>query len=203
MKWPFLGALLCLAACAAPHQITDRDDFLAEATRVYPGETRERVIRAAETVLKVSDPADWEFRDTLTGFTGLRRYTVYAVIVASQGREKWEFTTEETPPGLRAGLAISEAGTTYGNYSQTPYEGRMASIPLYRLFWDRVDYMLGRREDWVTCAAAEAEAAKTNTNQSSALGGLCGPTSGGRDAPPPEPLGPAPKPALPSKAKSA
>jgi hypothetical protein len=102
-----------LAGCAtAPHQVRDRDDYLAEATRVYPGETRERVLKAAETVLKVSDPADFEFRDTLTGFTGLRRYMVYAVITTAVGREKWGFLTEPDPTGLRTSVSVSEEGTT-------------------------------------------------------------------------------------------
>lgn len=176
----------CLGACVA-HQIRDRDDFLAEGVRTYPGESRERVLQAARTVLQISDPDDFEFRDTLTGFTGLRRYVIYAVIAASQGREKWEMQTESDGKGLRAAISVSEAGVSTGGYSTTPYEGRMASVPLYRLFWDRVDYMLGRRPDWVSCDQAEAALAASNTG-SAALGGLCGPTSNGRNAPPPQPL---------------
>jgi len=178
-----------LAACAsAAHQIRDRDDFLAEATRTYPGESRERVIKAAEIVLKISDPSDFEFRYNINGFTGLRRYVIYAVITAVAGREKWEFQTDDTASGLRASVSISEAGSASGSYGQqTPYEGVMASAPLYRLFWNRVDYMLGRRLDWVSCADAAKELAASNTNEL-ALGGLCGPTSDGRNAPAPEPL---------------
>jgi hypothetical protein len=181
---------LALTACAAPHQIADRSDFLAEATREYRGETNERVIRAAETVLKISDPADFEFRHTLNGFTGLRRYTVYAVIAAQQGREKWDFITENAPGAVRASISVSEAGVASGGYTTQRYEHAMASIPLYRLFWARVDYLLARRPDWMTCGEATAELEKTNTNTAAALGGLCGPTSDGRDAPAPEPFPP-------------
>ena len=190
-----VGILLAfsLAGCAsAPHQVVDRDDYLAEASRVYPGETRERVLKAAETVLRISDPSDFEFRYTLTGFTGLRRYFIYAVIASASGREKWDFMTEPEPGGLRASVSISEEGTASGGYSANRYENAMASVPLYRLFWGRVDYMLGRRSDWVTCDQASAELAQTNTNAASALGGLCGPTSDGRNAPPPDPFPPMP-----------
>lgn len=186
-----LTLALLLAGCgAAAHQVRDRDDFLAEASRVYPGENRERVLKAAETVLKISDPTDFEFRYTLTGFTGLRRYVIYAVITAAVGREKWEFMTEPDGAGLRASVSVSEEGSTSGAYgSRNPYEGRMASVPLYRLFWNRVEYMLGRRPDWVTCDEASKELESSNTN-ALALGGLCGPTSDGRNAPPPEPFPP-------------
>jgi hypothetical protein len=188
---------VALAGCAAaPHQVRDRDDYLAEATRVFPGESRERVLKAAETVLRISDPTDFEFRYTLTGFTGLRRYFIYAVLAAASGREKWEFVTEPEPAGLRASVSISEEGTTSGGaYSRNNYEGAMASVPLYRLFWSRVEYMLNKRPDWVTCEQAGAELQSSNTNAIAALGGLCGPTSDGRNAPAPEPLPPLAKPA--------
>jgi hypothetical protein len=185
-----LAALACVACAAAPHQVRDRDDYLAEATRVFPGESRERVLKAAETVLKISDPADFEFRYTLTGFTGLRRYFIYAVVASASGREKWEFLTEPEPAGLRASVSISEEGTASGGYSANRYEGAMASVPLYRLFWNRVEYMLGKRPEWVTCEQAAGELQSSNTNAVAALGGLCGPTSDGRNAPPPEPFPP-------------
>jgi hypothetical protein len=190
-----------LTGCAAaPHQVRDRDDYLAEATRVFPGETRERVLKAAETVLKISDPSDFEFRYTLTGFTGLRRYFIYAVLAAASGREKWDVMTEPDSAGLRASVSISEEGTTSGGYSQNRYEGAMASVPLYRLFWSRVEYMLNKRSDWVTCEQAGAELASSNTNTIAALGGLCGPTSDGRNALAPEQFPPLVRPLPPRSA---
>lgn len=187
-----LGA--ALAGCAgAPHQVRDRDDYLAEATRVFPGETRERILKAAETVLRISDPNDFEFRYTLTGFTGLRCYVIYAVSAAASAREKWEFLTEPDASGVRASVSISEEGTASGGYSSSRYENAMASVPLYRLFWSRVEYMLNKRPGSVTCEQATAELQGTNTN-TLALGGLCGLTSDGRNAPAPEPLPPLAKP---------
>jgi hypothetical protein len=116
---------------------------------------------------------------------------VYAVLASARGREKWEFLAEPDGGAIRASVSVSEAGVSSGGYSTIPYEGAMASVPLYRLFWARVDYVLGRRSDWVTCdAALEAEQAnKTNTLE--ALSGLCGATSNGRDAPPPAQMEPA------------
>lgn len=190
-----VACALALAGCGtAAHQIRNRSDFIAEGTRTYQGETRERVIQAAEIVLKLSDPKDFEFRHNAAGFTGLRRYVIYAVIASAVGREKWEFNTETPAPGaIRASVTISEAGTTSGGYSTTPYEGTMASVPLYRLFWNRMDYMLGRRPDWVTCDQATEALQATDTNPLGALGGLCGATSEGRDAPAPPRLPPLPR----------
>jgi hypothetical protein len=134
--WKTIGALgvavvtlAALGGCAAPHQITDRSDFLAEGTREYAGETKERVIKAAETVLRISDPSDFEFRYNLNGFEGLRRYFIYAVLASAQGREKWDFVTEAAPNGIRASVSVSEAGVTSGGYSRQQYESAMASVP--------------------------------------------------------------------------
>jgi hypothetical protein len=150
------------------------------------------VIQAAQIVLRTSDPADFEFRNSLTGFTGLRRYFIYAVLASSEGREKWEFNTEQPSPGvIRASVSVSEAGTTHGYGGPQQFEGALNNIPLYRLFWNRVDYLLGKRTDWVTCEQAAAELRATNTNDMAALGGLCGATSDGRNAPATPPLPPA------------
>lgn len=187
----FIFVALTCAGCAKPaHTIVDRNDYVAEATRTYRGEPRERIIRAAEIVLKHSDPQDFEFRYNLGGFEGLRRYFIYAVFASANGRERWQFQTDIPEPGaVVASVSISEAGTVHGQTS-TPYEGSMPSVPLYRLFWSRVDFVLGKNPNWVTCEEAAKELEATNTNVL-ALGGLCGPTSDGRNAPPPEVL-PAP-----------
>jgi hypothetical protein len=184
-------AIAALTGCNSAHQIVDRDDFLAEATRRYKNEDRERIIRAAEAVIRHSDPEDVEIRHTATGFTALRKYFIYAVVATQTGREKWEFSVEDAPGEKVATVSISEAGNTYGHYTSTPFENTMNNIPLYRLFWKRVDYVLGRRPDWGYCAYEIEEVRAAGQNAAAALGGLCGPTSSGANTPPPEQFAPA------------
>ena len=186
-KFSVLIACLCLMSCAAPYKIANRDDYLAEATRIYPSEQKERVIRAAETIIKISDPDDVDMRYVNNGFTALRRYVVYAVIASAAGQERWVFQTEEKDKAIEASLSISEGGRSYGGYTSQPYEAAMNSIPLYRLFWKRMDYMLGRRPDWVTCDQEGDLITKAGGSPTNSLGGLCGPTSQGRDSVP-EPM---------------
>lgn len=181
-----------VSGCAfAPHQIIDRDDYLAEATRTYKGEDRERVIRAAETVLKQSDPDNIEMRYTPNGFQALRKYFVYAVIAAARGREKWDFSVEEAKGAQVATLSVTEQGVSASGSSIRSYDNNMNQVPLYRLFWKRVDYLLGLRPDWTTCDQESAALQAANINATTSLSGLCGPTSAGRNLPPPEPLAPA------------
>jgi hypothetical protein len=186
-----------VCACTPPPQITDRSDFLAEATRTYQGETTERVILAAQRVLEQSDPKGFEFRNTLNGFSGLRRYFVYAVIASQSGREGWDFTADREPNGgIRAGLTIADVGASQSGYNHSAYNVQMASIPMYRLFWSRVDYVLGRSDNWTTCDDAEVQFHDTKISPLVALGGLCGPTSHGRDGEAPERLAPSPRPSI-------
>lgn len=175
-----------LTACGQAHQITTREDYLAEATRTYQGIDREQIIKAAEIVLKHSDPGDWDFRYKADGFVGLRRYFIYAVIAAAAGRERWEFTARYNDAGnIHAGVSVSEAGNTSNSYGSQAYEAGMNAVELYRLFWSRVDYVLGRRADWPDCDRAE-KAIKAKGGNPSSLAGLCGLTSQGRKSPPPQ-----------------
>lgn len=182
--WPAL--LLVAFGCAQPAQIRDRSGYLAEASRAYPGEDKERLISAAEAILRQSDPNNIDVRYSPDGFTALRRYFIYAIIATQSGREKWDFSASNTAGGTRASLTITEAGVGSSAYSSAAYDRPMASVPLYRLFWGRVDYMLGRRPDWITCDQAQAELLSNSAPDT--LSGLCGPTSAGRTAPPPERL---------------
>ena len=186
---PIAGFCLFLTACGhAPVQINDRQDYLAEATRTYQKQGKERIIQAAETILKTSDPNKFDMRYTGGGFVGLRKYFIYAIIASASGQEKWEFNVEEKGDTQVAALTLSDAGITASGSSINRYEGSLNAIPLYRLFWKRMDYMLGNRPDWVTCNQEVELLRAADVNPISALSGLCGPTSAGRDAPAPEPL---------------
>lgn len=173
---------------------------MVEGTREYIGESPERVIGASQVVLKLSDPDDFKFINNLNGFTGLRSYSYYAVFAAVSGTEKWEFQTQPTAGAVKASIAISDASAAGNKYGTSVGERPMASVALYRLFWNRVDYMLGRRSDWVTCDQAKAEVAAQGKSGVDALSGLCGLTSGGRDAAAPEPLAAILRPAAPPSA---
>jgi hypothetical protein len=180
------AAVSFLAGCAATPK-PDENHF-AEATHEFKGETRERIVRAAEIVLKQSDPA-FKFQYSLSGFTGFRPYVLYAVIAAQTGTEKWELQTEQNSNSVRASIGISETRRAFAaGAPPSQGEGAMGSVPLYRLFWARAEYVLERRPDWITCDEALGDLEKQGINGIEALSGICGLTSMGRNAPPPERL---------------
>lgn len=84
-----------------------------------------------------------------------------------------------------ASAGVAETRLEAGNAGHNTTE-RAADPALIRLLWDRVDYVLARRSDWVSCARAIADLNRQNGSAREALSGLCGETNKGRDAPAPQ-----------------
>jgi len=167
--------------------VRDEVDFDAEQTRFYPGDTKERVIRAAEAVLRHSDPGKFEFTRRFDGITGIRRFSVHVIGDMRPGtaEDKWEFSVDDPAPGrIRAVVSVSRSGMPTTVYSADPIESPNVSVALYQLFWNRVQYVLGERPDWISCERNLVELSKKGVN-SLAVSGLCGPTSAGKNDPPP------------------
>lgn len=157
-----------------------------EATRVWEKETKARVIAAAEAVLKHSDPGDIVFEYRAGGFLARRRFSIFAVLATAEGEDRWNFAAAGNEEGASASVRIIQRGTARsGNMSQS-FRDNQTFVGTFRLFWARVDYMLGRRGDWIGCEAAPAAlglpAAEPGTD------GLCGITHQPRSAAPPAPL---------------
>jgi hypothetical protein len=206
--WICLAAV-CMTACTPAHRVTDHAEWLKEATRVWPGETRARVIAAAETVVKHADPRDTTVEYNRHGFAARRKFLIYAVVATASGTENWTFSSAENEDGASATVRIIQRGTAQaGNYSERFRENQVYLGSL-RLFYARIDYLLGRRPDWINCAEAAEKLALPAANPG--LQSLCSLTHQGRNAPPPprvpqkaavtsgKPSGPPPPPALPAE----
>jgi hypothetical protein len=207
-------ALLCTSAgCAPPPaRVTDHAEWLREATRIWPGETRARIIAAAEAVLKHADPRDTTVEYNRHGFTARRRFSIYAVLATASGTESWTFSSAENALGASATVRIIQRGTAQaGGYSERFRENQVYLGSL-RLFYARIDYLLGRRADWITCGEATAKLGLPAQNPG--LQSLCSLTHQGRDAPAPAkasprsvdvkttPAGPPAPPPLPAEDES-
>ncbi|MDO9413882.1 MAG: hypothetical protein Q7T81_15040 [Pseudolabrys sp.] len=173
-----LAGALTLSACTGMDTtVNDRNEYLAVQTRLYKGEGRERLLQAAEAVVRAS--GNYEFEFGLNGFSARKSYFVYGIVANASGREKWDFNTEANPGGLLATATVSDAGDIHGGLTVSRYEKIGVAAPVYELFWARVDYVLGRRADWLSCAQAQAE-----KGAGGSLYGLCGGLSGSEAIPP-------------------
>jgi hypothetical protein len=184
--------LLLLAACARPERTTSHADWMREATRVWPGETKARVIAAGEAVVKHSDPRDIQVEYSKQGFVARRKFFIYAVLATADGEDRWTFHASENADGASASVRIIQRGTAQSGRFSERFRENQVYVGSLRLFYARIDYLLGRREDWVSCSQAVEKLRLPP--QAPGLQALCSVTHQGADAPPP------PKPAPKQKA---
>ena len=189
MRFIGLSLLILLtAACARPERAANHADWLKEATRVWHGETKARVIAAAEAVVKHSDPSDITVEYSKAGFSARRKFFIYAVLATAEGEDRWSFSANENTEGASASVRIIQRGTARaGNFSER-FRDNQALVGSLRLFYARVDYMLGKRADWITCSDAVAKLALPA--EAPGLQSMCSITHQGADAAPPQKLGP-------------
>jgi hypothetical protein len=177
-----------LAACARPERTTTHADWMREATRVWPGETKARVIAAAEAVLKQADPRDTQLEYSKQGFVARRKFFIYALIATVDGEDRWTFHASENAEGASASVRIVERGTAVAGRTSERFRENQVYVGSFRLFWARVEHLLGRRPDWIRCS--EAVAKLNLPAEAPGLQALCSLTHQGADAPPPAVLPP-------------
>jgi hypothetical protein len=178
-------ALLCLsaAACAQAERPTTHADWLKEATRVWPGETQARVIAAAEAVVRHADPRDVRIEYSQAGFTARRKFSVYAVVTNVDGEDRWTFSASANSEGASASVRVIQRGSaSAGRFSQR-FRDNQTMVGSFRLFYARIDYLLGKRSDWIKCSEAVEKLGLPK--EAPGLDVLCSLTHQGRDAPPP------------------
>ena len=106
-------------------------------------------------------------------------------------------------------MRIIQRGTAQAGNQSERFRENQVYLGSLRLFYARMDHLLGRRADWITCAQAPERLALPPGN--AGLQSLCSLTHQGRDAPPPPrippkppqgkitPAGPPAPPALPTE----
>lgn len=174
---------LSAQGCGTTEQLASREDSLAETTRVFPGRSAEDVIKAAEAVLRQSDPSDFTFQHLTDGFIGSQRFFYTFGLGGADGQVKWTFTAPAGNGPVRASVTVVSFSNVRGVISATTIEEPIRHAPLYRLFWSRVDYVLGKGE-WTSCDKVVSDLQKSGSSEA-AVADLCGPLSGGKHQPPP------------------
>jgi len=146
-------------SCASNRQLT-REEFLAVGQKTFKDVDKEKLIKAAQEVLTLCDGTDFQFSHTPNGFVGSRRWLIYMVLAAAMGTDFWYFNIEEKQNELKASLYVSTSSGNIGGYYggngastiTTPNQGfPIQGTAIYDIFWNRLDYMLGRTNQWMSC----------------------------------------------------
>jgi hypothetical protein len=160
-----LGIALILSACANPDANMTRDDWLALKSKTYKGKSPNQVIKAAETVIRLSDPNDVSFSHNKTGFVAKRDYTLFLVLAAADGSDTFALKTKRVSSGTEATLELSTSNNTFapttfdsgGGDAVMMDMGNSSSNTMpsasYRAFWERLDYALSvKGSKWRSCS---------------------------------------------------
>ena len=162
--------LVALAGCAqkAPPTVAEMDSALLanqqQATRVYPNQPPMNVRKAAYQALELLDQGDMKFDVRTNELLATRRFFFYAIFAMTVGREWYSLSTVAEGDGTKATLGFDSAF----NASVIPIdipESFKSNISIsaqqnpadYKLFHDRVEYLLGLRTNWVTCDQAKRQ----------------------------------------------
>lgn len=172
----FVGAFIVtlLAGCAHKPPMTMDElnkaqaDNQSAATRFYPDKTPEQVKTASQKVLYLLDPPDMTFDVSETKVYAKRRWLFYAVLSAALGVDQYNVSVTSKGKGTASMFAFSEEGNLLiappNVFKKNLEVGAHENPADFKLFHDRVEYILGMRSEWPTC-----EVAKANTTKPMAL----------------------------------
>ena len=156
-------------ACAKQHRLS-RQDWLQISNREYSGVTQEEILLSAEQLFTLADGDDFHFVHTDDGIYATRNWMVYVVFGMASGTDYWLIKTTPTSKGIKVSIQVNRQAqvmvpvvTTGGDMSatSTPMAGApVDGTAIYDLFWTRMDYLLGKRKEWMSCKEADARVSK-------------------------------------------
>ncbi len=153
-----------------PEEIAaERTRQMGMITRVYDNKKPEEVLLAAARIFSLADD-DYTVSHAPTSIQAQRNWMIYLVISATMGTDTW--IVEVQPEGSGTKVMARHSGqmasatamavpTSNGGMSATavtsPAMQNMTTRPaIYQLFFARLDNLMGKRSDWVTCRDASA-----------------------------------------------
>lgn len=154
---------LVLGGCISVPPAPARQEWEEIHTRSFAGKSPREVLDAAEKVLRAADH-DFTFDYPTGKLIGTRRWTVYAVLMATGGTDYWTIETQEADGATQASVMITRqvmavmpsptfnpgASAGWGVQSSTTPGTPLQARAAYDLFWDRVDSILDG-SPWPTC----------------------------------------------------
>ena len=161
-----------IAGCAAPRQLT-RQEWIGTTTKIYQGVSQDQILLAAEELFRLADGKDFQFVHSEDELYATRNWLIYLVFAAGSGTDYWKVSTSEKGDYVKVAIQVNTqmqtttATATTGGYwttTTTPMAGfPVQGTAIYDVFWARMDYLLGKRRDWMDCGQADRRVAQDIT----------------------------------------
>ena len=155
-----------LAGCATERPPMSEADWNRMVSRDYPGKSAKQVLDAAEQLWRLSGGKRFTIEHGDSGLTATRHWQNYEPMVLITGVDDWTLDVTEAGGATHAKVSIrtSQRHTTASLLGMTPAThtgprvgGEVQGTSIYDLFWARMDYLLGVRSDWMSCAASDGQ----------------------------------------------
>jgi len=159
----FTYALLAVAisGCAPKQPQMSRQEWINTTTRTYAGITKDQAMEATEKLFRLADGDDFTVTHAEDGLSAVRQWSIYMVIAAAFGTDYWTVRAAQDGDKVKVSVqasvqnqAIGPMMTAGGDISASamPVIGTpVTGTALYDLFFARLDYLLGKRDTWMTC----------------------------------------------------
>ncbi|WP_302551822.1 lipoprotein [uncultured Bilophila sp.] len=151
-----------------PQEIAaERERQIQMTTRIYEGKTPEEVLLAADRVFRLADD-DYVISHQGNMIQAKRNWFIYAVLAIATGTDTWIVQTSPVEKGtqviaIHSGQSQSMTPSPTVNFNGSMGMG-MTSMPtltnmttspaIYQLFFSRLDYLLNKNINWLTCKEA-------------------------------------------------
>jgi hypothetical protein len=134
------------------HEPMSQDEQIKATTRVYRDISPEFIFSAADKLLVRSNETEFQFSRSPGSLTAELQRSVYNSNTSWQEwHEIWVVTAQEQKEEVLVSVNVERQIThLFGNETQTPY-----GPAVYDLFWDRLEFLLGLRDKWVTCEESQ------------------------------------------------
>ena len=147
-------SVLILTGCASKRPDMSKEEW---KVREFKGEQKEQLIAAAREVIRLSDPSDVTFENTSDGFNANRTSMEYYVIKTNIDGYLFNFVAQEKDGVTRSRLEIEETEINQSLLTLGLPVGKVGkpNYPyVYDLFYSRVAFLLGTKDEWHNCDVA-------------------------------------------------
>ena len=151
-------------------QLAIQERNSAAAVQVYEGYTVDELAKAAEKVLYLIDPSDMQITHQKTRIVACRYYTMFLVFNAVHGYDTWVVYFDENESKVKVTL-MAHTAQNMGMFATLPtprlpdeitLETSVLSEAECRLFFERLDYFLGKTPNWHSCEKTKEWAKEQN-----------------------------------------
>lgn len=165
-----LFAALLISGCAANKPKMSRQDWVDATSKVYQGKSKDDVLKSAERLFELADGDDFKIVHLEDGIYAERGWSIYFVIGFAVGADFWKVLATELNGETKVSVQVNTSAQGVGPTPTTGSAVGVGAYPMvgspvmgtaiYDVFWARMDYLLGKRNTWMTCKESDERVEK-------------------------------------------